>query len=252
MSSNRFTGDRITVRIPVKAVALVTMSFPLFSFLTCILWSLKYNFEASTATHCGVPNYLPSISATIGSFTPQRYIWRMGIAIHSAPRFLAAVCYYNCYISKLGTYDKGWTVLIRINCLLNVIENLALIGLTNVSSSENYAFHEKCFIAFMVCSEVYMLLSCYLSHKSRSRVPSSLELKSFKWKMILAITNIAVFLAAAYYFVRHNQYCEPGVYTKFALCEYIVVLTNIAFHGTAYWDFFHEDLFIGKISDKLS
>lgn len=248
-------GDKITLKLRSSTVAICTVLLPLSSFVTCVLWSLRFNFEESTATHCKVANYLPSVSAAIGGFTPQRYIWRIGIALHAAPRFLAVAGYYRHFLTRLSYCGSKWIILSQFACLLHFIENMSLIGLTYVSSSENYEFHEKFFITFMVCSELYMILSCYLSRKAINKslvTPSGVEAKAIKWKKILAATNIGVFLLAAYCFMRHNRYCEPGMYTYFALCEYIVVLTNMAFHMTAYWDFYGQVLILGTLSEKLS
>ena len=65
-----------------------------FGYPITVWTSFKYcpkDFEKSTYTHCEVSNFAPSISAAIGSFVPQKYIWQASIALHSAPR--AAIQY---------------------------------------------------------------------------------------------------------------------------------------------------------------
>lgn len=58
------------------------------------------------------------------------------------------------------------------------------------------------------------------------------EIRSKKLKQnIFIIYNVSMFLSL-YFFVRHNTYCEPFVYSMFSVCEYVTVLTNIAFHMT--------------------
>jgi hypothetical protein len=42
---------------------------------------------------------------------------------------------------------------------------------------------------------------------------------------------------ATYFFYRHNHYCEPGIYTLFALAEYSFIIANVLFHSTFYYDF---------------
>ncbi|XP_037786126.1 post-GPI attachment to proteins factor 2-like [Penaeus monodon] len=97
------------VRIPLRRLAVVTVSLPFGAFFLCIYLSLRHNFDLSTATHCGVPNYLPSISSAIGEFVPQRYIWRAAIAVHSAPRFLIAAM-YNSFMSRILPNIKFYRV----------------------------------------------------------------------------------------------------------------------------------------------
>lgn len=125
------------------------------------------------------------------------------------------------------------------------------------------AFHKFFFTTFLLTSTVYMALSIYLLGK-RVSTPSALESQAFRYKKRLFVTTLLAVMGAIYFFARHNKYCEPlskfliekkvfahscrigysnkmsltcSVYTWFAVCEYIVIVCNMAFHITSYWDF---------------
>ena len=86
-----------------------------------------------------VANYFPSISAATGDFTPQKYIWRIGIALHSLPRLANAFTYYYYYVASLsGQATPMFNLLNKLNTGLHTVENFALLTLTYVSSTENY------------------------------------------------------------------------------------------------------------------
>lgn len=224
--------------IGIVPLGTAVLSLPLFGLVSCVILSLLYDFESSTATHCNVANYLPSVSSAIGGYTPQRYIWRVCIALHCSPRFIALVCYYNSFHRlQVQTCQYLYHFLVTLNMLLNVIENFCLLLLTCISSTENYNAHETSFVTFLVCSEFYMFFSLILCWWSKSSEMASKEWFSFKMKCLFFFVNLMSCAGVAYFFNRHNTYCEPGVYSLFALSEYTVVISNILFHGMAVVDF---------------
>nr|ACO15620.1 Post-GPI attachment to proteins factor 2 [Caligus clemensi] len=225
----------------IGKIALITVCFPLFAFLFCLFYSFLCHFEQTTYTHCEVPNFSPSISAAIGSFAPQKYVWRAAIALHIGPRFFF-VDLYRRYFGTKCDFAKTRLVrrLISAASFLSIVENTSLLGLSVVSSAEVFVIHKFCFGAFIACSFLYMLLVSYflfnpkisgfVSENRQDRLSLTLKRRIFKAQVF----SIPLLL---YFYYRHNSYCEPYVYSFFCISEYFIVLSNMAFHMTAYLDF---------------
>lgn len=123
------------MRISFSTCSLVTVGMPLFAFFFCVTYSVLFHFTSATYTHCQVKNVLPSISAAIGNFSPQREIWQIAILLHSFPRFYVVYLYYFYHQKKL--YPRDY-YLGSMACLFSVIENLALLILSFWTSSQYY------------------------------------------------------------------------------------------------------------------
>ncbi|XP_054650270.1 post-GPI attachment to proteins factor 2-like isoform X1 [Dunckerocampus dactyliophorus] len=265
----------LVIRISFTTFVLCTVCLPLLGLIACVLISSVYHFDESTKTHCYVPNYLPSISASI-SQSPECHIWRFCIGLHSAPRFLVAFIYFKfykmCFTSKFPERSLAY-----LSLAFSVLENLGLLLLSYVSSKETYLLHQEGFILFILSSLIYMLITCrlwktikrYSLNPEVSSPPptppivymtsyvclfsflSSQDAKSHHWKVRFLLLNVCFSAFAGFFYVKHNLYCESGIYTFFALFEYLTVFSNMAFHLTAVWDFrSREVMVISSSEDK--
>lgn len=233
--------DRPLIRLQFTSFAVGTVLLPLTGLIACLFISLVYHSVDSTFTHCRVSNYLPSISAAI-SLVPERYIWRCCIGLHSAPRYLVSAAYFRFYCSRFERLPE--LLLSGLALLCSLAENTGLLLLTYVSSTETYSVHKNAFIVFIGSSLLHMLITCRLWQVIRRHYVNPEEVTSYHWKLRLFLLNISCCAVAAYFFRRHNKYCEAGVYTLFALCEYLVVFSNMAFHMTAFWDFGTKEVIV--------
>ena len=55
-----------------------------------------------------------------------------------------------------------------------------------------------------------------------------------------------------YFYWRHNAHCEPGMYSIFSVFEYMVVLSNMGYHFTSYYDFYQTTFVLGQIDFSSS
>lgn len=88
-------------------------------------------------------NFLPSISEATGRLSPQRYVWRIFIALHATPRLAIAAGYYKMHCGIFGgnAMVSIYLHLTKAAYILHVTEILSLVGLSFISSTEDYGMH---------------------------------------------------------------------------------------------------------------
>ncbi|XP_015430855.1 PREDICTED: post-GPI attachment to proteins factor 2-like [Dufourea novaeangliae] len=233
--------SKARVVLSFAKVAWFTVSLPFLAFIFCVIWSLLYNFEHSTSTHCKVYNFLPSVSAAIGHYRPQRDVWKIAIGLQALIRVIVLVMYSRYYKEHIYKWAQN---ICNIAVVTYAIENISLVTLSFWTSDENYAFHKLSFITFLIMSFIHMLIAYFIMRNCRTVTRELSETTSLKWKWRAMVLNVLSIMFACYFFYRHNRYCEPLVYSMFALSEYGVVLSNMGFHSTAAWDFANSRLMI--------
>ena len=169
--------------MPLSKLVVLTSIFPFCGFVFSVLYSLLYYFEESTFTHCKVSwksslrngifsrrnnfsvfvvsqvwNYLPSLSAAIGNYTTQYVVWCIFVTLHSPPRFLFALVYHRFYMRTLKQDEQRYVA--KLACLLNVLENISLLGLSYWTSSESYGIHTRFRYDTVAHSIIYENLYC--------------------------------------------------------------------------------------------
>lgn len=151
------------LEIPFGKFAVTVVSLPFFSFIFCVIWSVLYFYERSTATHCGVNNYLPSISAAIGNYQPQRIVWQCAVLLQALPRLLVAQQYLRHNSNRVRRSRRA---LAYLAFALNLIENFALVGLSLWNSSDFYGLFVNVFSSLLQFNSiVFPQLSLLFSQK---------------------------------------------------------------------------------------
>lgn len=103
------------------------------------------------------PNFVPSISAVTGQYTPGRYIWRLGVGLMSAPRLLDSFLSYKFFAASLATRETCYSMMNKINWFCFVAEYISLFALSYVSMLENFRklynklTHVHCAVLYVTC-----------------------------------------------------------------------------------------------------
>jgi len=218
--------------VSLRPLSAITIFLPVFALFFCICLSLLVDYEKATYTHCEVEEILPSISSVIGGFNPQKFIWSMSIALITGPRLIFVRLNKNYFLDN----SPGKAAAANFNYWLNNVEILSLMTLSFVPSAEIFVVHASAFTMFIVTSFVSMILVTYYLKDCRKQ----------RLKRSIVKVSLLCILLATYFYRRHNELCEPYVYSMFALCEYSVVICNMLWHGSIARDFVSYDILVER------
>ena len=234
MPSSRSPPPKI-LRLSFRTLAAFTLALPLAALGFCLCYALVFHREKSTATHCGVANVVPSISAAVGASRLTDAVWKSAIAVHSTPRLLIAVL-YACHNRR--RLKRRQLYLANVSFAVNVTEIASLLTLSFTDSKLDRSFHAAAFVTFIVSAAAGIIIQRPIADNVlRSKQSRAGEENIFAVKRRIATIFFGCLFGAIYLFRRHNAYCEPYVYSFFGLLEIGIVLSNMSFHFTAYLEF---------------
>ncbi|XP_064487938.1 post-GPI attachment to proteins factor 2-like [Ornithodoros turicata] len=249
----RTTFSRILLRVRISHLAYFTLALPLFGLAFCFFTAMLFHYTLVNTTACKVYNFWPSVSAVTG-VSPQRYVWRICIALHVGPRLLLASLYPAFFAQRLPRVCPArrpcYLRLTRACYALHITEALALVGATYISNRENYPVHEKIFAVYLMSFLIYMVTTCAALNMSR-RDETMLEEKSRRWKMSLLFISLVAVGDMMYFFYKHRTRCVELAFSCFSICEYIICCCNMAFHFTFVFDIPDDQLLIGHLATKI-
>lgn len=159
--------------------------------------------------------------------------------------------YKNFYATRIPNLTARTRIIIQTAIGFNFLELVSLLGLTLVSSDENFDIHKVCFVAFGISGLIYFILTYLLWTKYGLELETNEEIKSLRIKKRTLKFYFVCGCLMSFFYYRHNEYCEPYVYSFFCICEYVIVISNMMFHYTARYDFAHINLVLpARISQK--
>ncbi|KAI0221951.1 Post-GPI attachment to proteins factor 2-like [Lamellibrachia satsuma] len=233
---------KVLFQLPLQTFAHVIVSVPALSLVLCFVTSVIFQFDQVNETVCHVQNLVPSISAITG-VSPQRYLWRIVMALQCTPRITVGFMYYNYWMGLVQTNNVAednlprYLTLTKVAFYLYLIENFSLIGTAYIANVDNYPIHEKLFVAFMISSLFYQLITIMLFRWSHPQPMTSEDAYSYKWKKRCFISILTFTAGLLFFFYRHRFHCDPKAFSIFSVCEYGIALMNMAFHYTGATDF---------------
>ncbi|RYO76819.1 hypothetical protein DL766_010076 [Monosporascus sp. MC13-8B] len=170
----------------------------------------------------GYPHeWFPSVSATIGDRYPERSLFMFFIAITSGPRFALVGLWY------LLTARPG-KALPKFIAATGIFRTVACGGFTYVTSTDDHDRHDVFMISYIVATLPWTVGCIALSS------PNS---RAIKHRKRLAAAFFATIIPLVYLYIQHKVHRVPGAYTKYAFCEWLLIILDVAFDAVTVYDF---------------
>ncbi|KAH9593205.1 Frag1/DRAM/Sfk1 [Trypanosoma melophagium] len=214
------------------------------------------------STHCGTPEYWPSISTLSGDFQPERQIWRVAFVLCAPFRLGATISLFSVFWQRACGYNNssnGGTLSALMNMMhspIALFKSTAFLTLmmfgwdlgrliggltwTMISSAENLDRHNLGFGFYVFLGFILQVVVNIIVRRNtyNMNIYANQEEahKSQRLKLICLIgqTTSAIFLVI--FFIRHRITCAAGAYSLSTMCEWCFAAFNILFDTSAWYE----------------
>uniref|UniRef100_A0A1I8AJ20 Post-GPI attachment to proteins factor 2 n=1 Tax=Steinernema glaseri TaxID=37863 RepID=A0A1I8AJ20_9BILA len=188
--------------------------------------------------------FLPSLSRII-NLPVERTLWQLFTCFHVPMRLVEIGVGYNRY-KRLRSVECKHNLLYEVSrqCYLTcgLLELVFLVALSTVVERENGRIHVICFYVFG-CFGIGFFLSNVMCHSNSLYYLNPYGRLSYYLKIVFTSIYAILVPVLVFSFFLYWKRCITIAYDIFALCEYVDVFLNIAYHGCAFLDIRYKVVF---------
>ncbi|KAG5475411.1 hypothetical protein LSCM1_03525 [Leishmania martiniquensis] len=230
------------------------------ALLACLYIGLVSHSKVILSTSCGEEHYefWPSISSTIGDMMPERQTWRAAFAFFIPFRIGATISFFNVFWQKasrgmadLYSFRSSWRAFLSSSAFLALLmlwvdtwRIIAAAQCTYVASSESLAYHNVGFCPYILLCFVLQVLATTLVRRNRFNMaiyPTQQDATiSYALKRTFLFGESAAAVGVICFYAYHYHTCANGSYSATSIFEWIFVMCNILFDGSAWFDLKQE------------
>nr|CRZ21704.1 Bm6293 [Brugia malayi] len=201
----------------------------------------NYNWQCGRAR-------LPSLSRII-NLPVERLLWQFLVLVHTPARIVELFTGFYRYgrLMNVNYRQKRFYEFARyIYFYAGSTELFFMIGLSLLGERENIQIHVILFYIFGFCSIGFFIANLVCHRHSLYFLPPYVSPYGHL-SYYLKITFCTIYLLSLpillVSFLLYWKVCVTAAYEVFAICEYIGVFLNIAYHGCAFYDIRYKVIF---------
>lgn len=197
------------------------------AFGIALLFTLILNYRQSVGNELFEypKEWFPSVTTTTtGGGYPYRSIFQLFIAIASGPRFILVFLWY---LLVRPVTDDDPQMRPRLFLILGLARTFAVGFMAYVPDGDDHDLHDLAMICYGILSIWWMAVVTYISQ---------IEQMKLKRKRICQFFML-LFIPLGHFFIQHRLYQLPGALSKYALCEWGLVVLDVYFDSLSVYEF---------------
>ncbi|VDN03819.1 unnamed protein product [Thelazia callipaeda] len=246
-------GETVIELIRSSPVTVFLIGFvpPIIGASAAIIIALIFDSEliSNYNWQCGRAR-LPSLSRII-NLPAERILWQFLVLVHIPARLIelfTGFCRYGRLMNVNCQQKRFYEFARYAYFYIGIAELLFMIGLSLLGERENIQAHVILFYIFGFCGIGFFLSNLICHRQSLYFLPPYGHLSYYLKTTfcVIYLLSVPILLIS---FLLYWKGCVTGAYDVFAICEYIAVFLNIAYHGCAFYDIRYKVIFSVRLID---